>query len=205
MRFDNEKDIEAFISRAIKEALGTKAAVVRAANIFKEQPQENMASKVSEEQVVIKNIMSTIIKTTKKLKIGVVGGYRGMSMIKILLEHEDAELVAVCDKEEFMLNKVRETAKESNCELALFRNFDDFIEYDMDAVVLANYANEHVPFAIKCLNAGKHVFSEVLPCQTMKEAVELVEAVEKSGLVYAYGENYCYISHFTALRHNGRD
>jgi predicted dehydrogenase len=27
----------------------------------------------------------------------------------------------------------------------------------------------------------------------MKEAVELVEAVEESGLVYAYGENYCYM------------
>jgi len=71
VRFDNEKDIEAFISRAIKEALGTKAAVVRAANIFKEQPQENMASKVSEEQVVIKNIMSTIppVTTPEPIKV----------------------------------------------------------------------------------------------------------------------------------------
>jgi predicted dehydrogenase len=32
-----------------------------------------------------------------------------------------------------------------------------------------------------------------MPVQTMKEAVELVEAVEESGLVYAYGENYCYM------------
>lgn len=49
----------------------------------------------------------------------------------------------------------------------------------MDAVVLANYANEHAPFAIKCLNAVKHVYSEVLPVQNMKEAVELIEAIEK--------------------------
>ena len=61
------------------------------------------------------------------------------------------------------------------------------------AVVLANYANEHAPFAIRCLKKGLHVFSEVLPAQNMKEAVALVEAVEESGLVYAYGENYCYI------------
>ena len=27
----------------------------------------------------------------------------------------------------------------------------------------------------------------------MKEAVELIEAVEESGLIYAYGENYCYM------------
>ena len=63
----------------------------------------------------------------------------------------------------------------------------------MDAVVLANYAHEHAPFAIKAMRLGKHVFSEVSPVQNMKEAVELVETVEETGLVYAYGENYCYM------------
>jgi len=62
----------------------------------------------------------------------------------------------------------------------------------MDAVVLANYANEHAPFAIRCLRSGRHVLSEVLPCETMAQAVELIEAVEESGKVYAYAENYCY-------------
>ena len=59
---------------------------------------------------------------------------------------------------------------------------------------MANYANEHAPFAIKAMKAGKHVFSEVLPVQTMKEAVELVEAVEATGMTYAYAENYCYMA-----------
>ena len=72
-------------------------------------------------------------------------------------------------------------------------DFEDFINHDMDAVVLANYANNHVPFAIRCLRRGLHVFSEVLPCQTMKEAIELIEECEKSDKIYAYGENYCYM------------
>ena len=59
--------------------------------------------------------------------------------------------------------------------------------------MLANYANQHAPFAIRAMKAGKHVFSEVLPVQTMKEAVELIEAVEETGKIYAYGENYCYM------------
>ena len=58
----------------------------------------------------------------------------------------------------------------------------------MDAVVLANYANEHAPFAIRCMEEGKHVFSEVLPVQTMKEAVELIEAVE-TGLLKGVSES----------------
>lgn len=60
-------------------------------------------------------------------------------------------------------------------------------------MVLANYANEHAPYAVRCLQAGRHVLSEVLPCETMAQAVELIEAVEASGKVYAYAENYCYM------------
>jgi len=131
-----------------------------------------------------------------KLKIGVFGGYRGKTMIKALLHHPDAELVAVCDKYVPLLKKVEETAREAGVEVALYESFDEFIEHPgMDAVVLANYATEHATFAIRCLKAGKHVMSEVLPCETMAQAVELIEAVEETGLVYSYAENYCYMRH----------
>jgi predicted dehydrogenase len=70
----------------------------------------------------------------------------------------------------------------------------------MDAVVLANYAHQHAPFAIRAMKKGLHVFSEVLPCQTMKEGVELCEAVEETGKIYAYGENYCYMDNIFAMR-----
>ncbi len=77
-------------------------------------------------------------------------------------------------------------------DVAYYNDFEDFIKHPMDAVVLANYATEHTPFAIKALNAGKHVMSEVLPSQTLAEAIELIETVERTGLVYTYAENYCY-------------
>ena len=126
----------------------------------------------------------------KKVKIGVLGAYRGGEMIKYCTKADNAELVAICDKYVPALEKQKEKFGDS---VAYYTSFDEFIKHDMDAVVLANYANEHAPFAIQCLKAGKHVFSEVLPCQNMKEAVELVEAVEESGLVYFYGENYCFM------------
>ena len=126
----------------------------------------------------------------KKIRIGVMGAYRGTSMISYCNAANNAEVVAICDKHIPSLNKQRELLGDH---IAYYETFDEFIKHDMDAVVLANYANEHAPFAIRALKAGKHVFSEVLPCQTMKEAVELIEAVEESGLVYAYGENYCYM------------
>ena len=127
----------------------------------------------------------------KKVRIGVLGAYRGTSMINYCKRADHAEVVAICDKSPQALDVQRAAAE--GLDIAFYERFDDFIEHDMDAVVLANYANEHAPFAIHCLKKGLHVFSEVLPVQNMKEAVELVEAVEESGLVYAYGENYCYM------------
>lgn len=131
----------------------------------------------------------------RKLRIGVFGGARGTAMMDVLLEHKDAELVAICDKYTPLVDEAKKRAEKCGREVALFDNFDDFIKYDMDAVVLANYANEHAQYAIKSLKAGKHVLSEVLPCETMAQAVELIEAVEESGLIYAYAENYCYMKH----------
>lgn len=128
-----------------------------------------------------------------KLKIGVFGGARGDTMIQVLLNHPDAVLVAVCDKYEPLLERAKKNAAEAGLNIECFTDFDDFIKYDMDAVVLANYATEHATFAVRCLRAGKHVLSEVLPCETMAQAVELIEAVEETGLVYAYAENYCYM------------
>ena len=128
-----------------------------------------------------------------KLKIGVFGAHRGTTMMNQLYGHPDGELVAVCDKFVPALKEVEKAAAEHGVKVALYERFDDFIKHDMDAVVLANYATEHAVFAVKCLEAGKHVMSEVLPCETMAQAVELIEAVERTGLVYAYAENYCYM------------
>lgn len=127
----------------------------------------------------------------KKIRIGVMGVYRGTSMINYCVAADNAEIVAICDKWEEGLAIQKEKYKD--LPITWYNNFDDFIQHDMDAVVLANYANEHAPFAIRAMKAGKHVFSEVLPVQTMKEAVELVETVEATGMTYAYGENYCYM------------
>ena len=128
----------------------------------------------------------------KRVRVGILGGYhRGNSMLRYCSCADNAEVVAICDRNPDVLREQREKLQDGS--ISFYDSFDAFIGHDMDAVILANYATEHAPFAIRALERGLHVFSEVLPCQTMKEAVELVEAVESSGRVYAYGENYCYM------------
>lgn len=129
---------------------------------------------------------------TKKVKVGVVGAGRGSGMVEIMSKHPDAELVAVCDKYVPALDRCRSIADANNQKIETYTDYDKFLSHDMDAIVLANYANEHAPFAIKALESGRHVVSEVLAVENMAEAVALAEAVEKSGKIYSYAENYCY-------------
>ncbi len=117
-----------------------------------------------------------------------------------LLRDKEAEVVAICDRFAPALERCRKQADDSGVKVSLYSNFDSFLECDMDAVVLANYANEHVPYAIRCMESGKNVMSEVLTCATMKEAVELIEAVEKYKKLYFYAENFCYATVKTEMK-----
>ena len=127
----------------------------------------------------------------KKLRIGVVGVGRGKSMMHYCENADNAELVAVCDKWKPGLDRLKNEYNDRP--IAYCTDYDEFLKHDMDCVMLANYATEHAPFAIKALNSGRDVISEVLPVNNMAEAVELIETVERTGRTYCYAENYCFM------------
>jgi len=123
-----------------------------------------------------------------KIRVGVIGVGRGHGFAAGAGSHLGMELVALCDTWQERLERV---GKELG--VATYTDYDKFLEHDMDAVILANYFHEHAPFAVKALNAGMHVMSETSACFTLAEGVELVEAVEKSGKIYMFAENYPYM------------
>jgi len=123
----------------------------------------------------------------KKIKVGVIGVGRGQSYASGATDNVGMELVAICDTWEERLKTAGEKYG-----VATYTDYDKFLEHDMDAVVLANYFHEHAPFAIKALEAGKHVMSETSANSTMAEGVALCRAVEKSGKTYMLAENYPY-------------
>ncbi len=128
----------------------------------------------------------------EKVKIGVMGVHRGRTMIEYCKHDKRVRLAAVCDCRKDDLMRLKNELNDES--IAYYENFEDFVKAGIDAIVLANYANEHAPFAVRCLQNGKHVMSEVLPVQNFAEAVALTEAVEQSGKVYSYAENYCYMA-----------
>ena len=129
-----------------------------------------------------------------KIKVGVVGARRGMSFIKNM-SIADMQLTALCEKNP---EKFNESPKTKN--ITVYENYDEFLQSDIDAVILANYFHEHTPLAVKALNAGKHVMSECQAAVTMSECVELVEAVESSGKIYMLAENYPYFAYTQEMK-----
>ena len=137
----------------------------------------------------------------KKTRIGVLGATRGLEIIERSFgSFEDFDVVAICDIYQHVLNYAHEKCLLFGKEVRCVSDFEELLKEDIDAVILANYATEHAPYAIRALKAGKHVLSEVLPTQNMAEAVELVEAVEASGKIYAYSEQYCYFDSVFDMR-----
>ncbi len=136
-----------------------------------------------------------------KLKIGILGASRGMDFaMRILPGYEYAEIRAVCETYPDLLEKSRRFFREKGEQVLCTADFDEMLDAGIDAVIIANYANEHAPYAIRALTKGIHVYSEVQPVQTLAEACALSDAVEKSGKIYAYGENYCYFDNVFAMR-----
>lgn len=132
-----------------------------------------------------------------KLRFGIVGVSRGSVFISAL-RASGAEVVAYCEsnpKKRENLLKYHPDLKE----IPIFDDYDEFIEYDMDAVILANYFSEHAPFAIKAMKKGKHVLSETISNVTMAQGVELCRCVEETGKIYGLLENYPYFKQNLAM------
>lgn len=120
------------------------------------------------------------------IRVGVLGAFRGKAFAKTA-EASGMKLVAICDNFKHRLDTV--------CgELGVkgYEDFDEFIQQDFDAVVIASPFQTHAYFAKRALRAGKHVLSETSCNATLADGVELYRTVQETGLCYMLAENYCY-------------
>ena len=130
----------------------------------------------------------------RPIRLGVVGAGRGRSYMNVS-EAVGFELVAICDTWEEKLERV---GRELN--VTTYNDYDRFLQHDTDAVVLCNFFHQHAPFAEKAFSAGKHVMSECAACHTLAEGVSLARAVEHSGKIYMFAENYPYSAYNQEMR-----
>lgn len=120
-----------------------------------------------------------------RIRMAVVGVRRGSSMIAEVEAIESIELTAVCD----IRPEALDPFKQQYPNLRYFTDYDELLAADVcDAVAVVTPATLHAEHAVKALDAGKHVFTEVIAGVTVEELWSVVEAVERTGLAYMMAE-----------------
>jgi predicted dehydrogenase len=126
-----------------------------------------------------------VFKTNRRIRLGIWGLGRGGSFVRAC-SALNLDVVAGCDFNETMLKRFRELVPAAR----LYRDAGEFLASDLDAVLLATHCPDHGLDAVRCLEAGKHVLSEVTAFHTPAEGVRLIETVERTGRIYNLAENY---------------
>src|SRR5579872_231395 len=125
--------------------------------------------------------------TCDRMKIGVVGaGYWGPNLIRNCAEL--GVLHSVCDIDPETLTALGTLYPH----VKLFREFDQFLDGGLDAVVIAAPAQLHAPMAMRSIAAGKHVFVEKPLALDVATGQHICEAAEKAKLQLFVGHLLLY-------------
>lgn len=107
-----------------------------------------------------------------------------------------------------MKSGVKELGDHGFHDFQCYTDFDEMLEKaDIDAVIVATAAVDHVAYVKKAMDAGKHVLSEIPAIASIEDAKEL-KAIEGAhpDLIYMCAENCCYwafIKTWKKMRENG--
>lgn len=122
------------------------------------------------------------------LSVGVAGLGRGMDLLNTFALRHDIKVVAVCDAD----GERAETAKHEKGLEAAYSDYHEFLNHDLDIVVVATPLPLHVPHSIAALDSGKHVLCEVPIANNLEEAEALAKATKRSRASFMFAENCCY-------------
>ena len=114
------------------------------------------------------------------LRVGVIGyGYWGPNIVRNFHSQDQARVVAVCDKSQKSLGKVRHAYPD----MVTTDDVDDLLTSpDIDLIAVVTPVWTHYELAKKALQNGKHVFVEKpFTCSTA-QGEELIELAERKNL-----------------------
>jgi predicted dehydrogenase len=131
------------------------------------------------------------------LKVGIIGyGYWGPNLTRNFFEMPSAKLAAIADAKEDRLQKARSLYPD----VFVTKNYADFFNMGIDAVVVSVPPALHYPIAKDCLEHGLHVLVEKPLTLNSQHAVELIALAEAKGLTLMVGHTFVYNSAVIALK-----
>jgi len=122
-------------------------------------------------------------------KVGLIGlGYWGPNLARVLHQTSRGEFTACCDLDVRRLDKTLRQYPH----LKGFRKVEDFLDSDLDAVVIATNIGTHYDLAREALDRGKHVFIEKPLTDNSAKARELVELAKVADRKLMAGHTFVY-------------
>ena len=126
-----------------------------------------------------------------KLRVGILGLRRGYSHLRNFLAIEDATVIGAADQVEKRRNRAAEIIDPKETKLVC--EFEELLELEPDAVVIASNGRCQAAHAIQAMAAGCHVMSEVPGAYTQEEINHIILNVERYQRQYMLAENSCFL------------
>jgi len=132
-----------------------------------------------------------------KVKMAMVGLGFGAEFIPIYQAHGDAEVMAVCRRNEVEMNKTAD-------QFGIAKRYADFEQVlsdpEIDCVHINSPIGDHAWMSLRALDAGKHVMCTVPMATTIDECRQIVAKVEQTGLKYMMAETVVYSREFLFIK-----
>jgi len=125
--------------------------------------------------------------TTRKVRIGIIGGGFGTSFY--FHEHPDCIVEAVSDLRKDRRDRLMEVYKCTKSYESLEKLLPD---PKIEAVFIATPVPDHANHVISSLKAGKHVMCTVPVAMTLEECAAILDTVKRTGLTYMMAETSVY-------------
>lgn len=127
--------------------------------------------------------------TSERPRVGLVGaGQWGQNHLRNFANLAACELIAVCDRDPKVLDKVRKTYPQ----IFATDDYEQFLARPLDAVVIASSAVTHAPLGLSALRSGRDVFVEKPMALSAADAEAMVREAERGQRILMVGHLLLY-------------
>jgi len=133
----------------------------------------------------------------KKVNVAMIGLGFGAEFIPIYQKHPNANMYAICRRNEAEMNKVGDQFGIDT----RYAAYDDVLaDPAVDFVHINSPIPDHAWMSLQALRAGKHVMCTVPMATTVDECRQICELVKETGLKYMMAETVVYSREFLFIK-----
>ena len=133
----------------------------------------------------------------QKIRVAIVGLGFGAEFIPIYQGHPNAEIAAICQRNETKLNQIGDAFKIP----VRYADYGKLLkDKSIDLVHINSPIPDHAWMSIAALKAGKHVMCTVPMATSVADCKKIVDLVKKTGLTYMMAETVVYAREFLFVK-----